>query len=182
MTWTDARVAKLAELWAQGVSASGIAETLGDVSRSAVLGKLHRLKLLRSRKAASRPRRYQGPVRSSDDPALRLQALAVRAPRAGAAPEPPRSPWREALFAAVRASRPTPWLSREAHHCAFPVGGEGVDLISCAAPCRPKSAYCAEHHAVMFRRAGPVAAPKEPASWEAADDGADLLRAHGRAA
>src|ERR1700740_1580912 len=61
MTWTDARIAQLTRLWTEGVSAAGIAESLGAVSRSALLGKLYRLQLLGSRKPASAPRRYDGP-------------------------------------------------------------------------------------------------------------------------
>lgn len=42
--WHEARVSKLRELWSEGLSASEIGEKLG-VSRCAVLGKAHRLKL-----------------------------------------------------------------------------------------------------------------------------------------
>lgn len=45
MSWTDERIAKLEELWRKGVSASEIADILGDVTRNAVIGKAHRLGL-----------------------------------------------------------------------------------------------------------------------------------------
>lgn len=45
MAWTDERVARLSKLWAEGLSASQIAADLGDVSRNAVIGKVHRLGL-----------------------------------------------------------------------------------------------------------------------------------------
>jgi len=45
MSWTDERVERLKELWAQGMSASEIADELGDISRNAVIGKAHRLGL-----------------------------------------------------------------------------------------------------------------------------------------
>ncbi len=45
MNWTDERVARLTKLWADGLSASQIAAQLGGVSRNAVIGKVHRLKL-----------------------------------------------------------------------------------------------------------------------------------------
>jgi len=45
-TWTEERVTRLRELWAQGKTASEIAMALGGaVSRNAVIGKVHRLKL-----------------------------------------------------------------------------------------------------------------------------------------
>ena len=45
MSWTDERVARLAKLWAEGLSASQIATDLGGVTRNAVIGKVHRLGL-----------------------------------------------------------------------------------------------------------------------------------------
>ncbi|MAU94985.1 MAG: GcrA cell cycle regulator [Fulvimarina sp.] len=45
MGWTDERVEMLRQLWSEGHSASQIAEKLGGVSRNAVIGKVHRLKL-----------------------------------------------------------------------------------------------------------------------------------------
>lgn len=43
-TWTDDRIASLRQMWAEGASAAAIAERLGGLSRSAVLGKIHRLR------------------------------------------------------------------------------------------------------------------------------------------
>src|SRR5579871_359482 len=67
--WNEARVALLTRRWAEGASASVIARELGGVSRSAVLGKVHRLKLrqpetkLRRARNGS-PRRRSGARRS----------------------------------------------------------------------------------------------------------------------
>lgn len=55
--WTDERVELLRKLWADGLSASQIAAQLGSVSRNAVIGKVHRLKLSgRGRTTAAAPR------------------------------------------------------------------------------------------------------------------------------
>lgn len=57
MSWTDERVEMLKNLWAEGLSASQIAAQLGGVSRNAVIGKVHRLKLSsRGRATSSQPR------------------------------------------------------------------------------------------------------------------------------
>ena len=45
MAWTDDRVDLLKKLWAEGLSASQIAGRLGEVTRNAVIGKVHRLGL-----------------------------------------------------------------------------------------------------------------------------------------
>lgn len=58
MNWTDERVETLKKLWAEGLSASQIAAQLGGVSRNAVIGKVHRLKLS-SRGRATSPRTRQ---------------------------------------------------------------------------------------------------------------------------
>ena len=66
MAWTDERIALLRQYWEQGLSASQIAETLGEgLSRNAVIGKAHRLGL------SSRP----SPLKTGEKPA------APRAPR-----------------------------------------------------------------------------------------------------
>lgn len=45
MAWTDERVDVLKTMWLGGSSASQIAAALGDVTRNAVIGKVHRLGL-----------------------------------------------------------------------------------------------------------------------------------------
>ncbi|MFZ2868729.1 GcrA family cell cycle regulator, partial [Zavarzinia sp.] len=45
MSWTDERIATLRDLWEQGLSASQIATKLGNITRNAVIGKVHRLGL-----------------------------------------------------------------------------------------------------------------------------------------
>lgn len=45
MSWTDERVTLLKELWGEGKTAAEIAKILGGVTRNAVIGKAHRLKL-----------------------------------------------------------------------------------------------------------------------------------------
>lgn len=59
MIWNDERVELLKKLWAEGLSASQIAGRLGDVTRNAVIGKVHRLglsgRVTTSRLRKSRP-------------------------------------------------------------------------------------------------------------------------------
>ncbi len=45
MEWTAERVELLKELWGEGLSARQIAESLGQITRNAVIGKAHRLGL-----------------------------------------------------------------------------------------------------------------------------------------
>ncbi|MCC7304711.1 MAG: gcrA cell cycle regulator family protein [Alphaproteobacteria bacterium] len=63
MSWTDERVSLLKKLWGEGKTAAEIASELGNVTRNAVIGKAHRLKLSNrvspiqqnNKKPASRP-------------------------------------------------------------------------------------------------------------------------------
>lgn len=71
MGWTEERVELLKKLWLEGLSASQIAGVLGEgVTRNAVIGKVHRLKLSgRAKPASSAPR-----VRTTPRPTTRRVA------------------------------------------------------------------------------------------------------------
>src|SRR3954449_9539494 len=53
LTWSDDRVEQLKKLWEGGLSASQIAAELGNVTRNAVIGKVHRLRPSRRAKSPS---------------------------------------------------------------------------------------------------------------------------------
>ena len=66
MGWTEERVELLKKLWMEGLSASQIAGILGEgVTRNAVIGKVHRLKLSGRAKPASSAPRVRSAPRSS---------------------------------------------------------------------------------------------------------------------
>ena len=79
MSWTEERIERLKSMWADGSTASQIAEDLGGVSRNAVIGKAHRLGL------ESRP----SPVKAGEE--KEKKAKAPPAPRV-AKPAPPPKP------------------------------------------------------------------------------------------
>lgn len=66
MSWTDERIELLRKLWTEGLSASQIASELGQVTRNAVIGKVHRLGLAGRAKVSTssvaRPVRKAVPV------------------------------------------------------------------------------------------------------------------------
>ena len=73
MNWNDERVEQLRKLWADGLSASQIASTLGGVSRNAVIGKVHRLKL------SSRGRATAAPARTKKTPKAAVGTVTMKA-------------------------------------------------------------------------------------------------------
>jgi GcrA cell cycle regulator len=99
MSWTDERVEKLQQMWAEGQSAAQIAKALGGVTRNAVIGKVHRLGLSnRAPGAAPRP--------AADEPAAAAapEAAAPAAP----APKPEPAPARPEPVVAAPEPEPEP--------------------------------------------------------------------------
>ena len=93
--WTGTRTERLKKLWADGHSASGIAALLGEVTRNAVIGKVHRLGLA-GRKTTSRqpvPRRTSPRRNGSGRVELRRRPHTLCAPPPRCRPPLPR-PWR----------------------------------------------------------------------------------------
>lgn len=65
--WTAERVNLLKELWMSGITAEAIGAELGGLSRSAVLGKIYRLRRAARPAAAPQPR-PKGPRRKQNEP------------------------------------------------------------------------------------------------------------------
>ena len=78
MNWTDERVDLLKKLWSEGLSASQIAAQLGGVSRNAVIGKVHRLKLSSRGRAAAAPARQKKTTVRGAAPAKAVTRAAVQ--------------------------------------------------------------------------------------------------------
>jgi len=91
MSWTDERVESLKKLWAEGLSASQIAAQLGGVSRNAVIGKVHRLKLSSRGRTNAAPARQKKPTPAvAPAPSAAAATAARNKPRpAAAAPSRP---------------------------------------------------------------------------------------------
>jgi GcrA cell cycle regulator len=82
MSWTEERIERLKTMWAEGATASEIAEKLGGVSRNAVIGKAHRLGL-EARPSPVKPGEEKAPPAAAK-PASGAKASAA----AKTAPEP----------------------------------------------------------------------------------------------
>ena len=108
MSWTEERIDRLKKMWAEGATASQIADELGGVSRNAVIGKAHRLGLEQrpspvkpgdEKKAAPAP--VPAPA-AKPAAAARSEAPAARPqPAAPAVPGAPRTPGTEIQFRSI---------------------------------------------------------------------------------
>lgn len=152
-TWTPARIDELRALWNQTprLSSLAIARRMA-MTKSAVLGKAHRLQLPARPspiiRDAEHPRRLAAKAskpRGDGTP----PALAPAAPPKPAAPVAVRSP--RAVVPLRRALPPVRGTLSPHKACQF-IPGEpaGAETVFCCAPVRPGSSYCAEHHAVCW--------------------------------
>ncbi len=157
MSWTEERVETLKKLWAEGHSASQIANRLGGVTRNAVIGKVHRLGLS-GRATPSRPvKRPPRLARPKPRPnATAAPAVAKAAPSSSA----PRRP-ADAEIAAAAALPPLTGDNGETagiltirdSMCKWPIGDPAdANFAFCGrkAECGP---YCKEHAKVAFQPA-----------------------------
>lgn len=140
MSWTDERIELLRKSWESGMTASQIAEVLGEgISRNAVIGKAHRLGL------QARP----SPVRGSEERVELASPVASEAPVAAAALLPARKPARPATPA--KAAK-TSLLDLSEKVCKWPIGHPGEnDFHFCGKASSPGFPYCPEHCAIAYQ-------------------------------
>lgn len=135
IAWSDDRVAILKSLWLDGLSAAQVAQRLGGVSRSAVIGKIHRLGL-GGRAASSKPTRTPrigaplAPRRARAKPHVQTPApTSVRAPRTALAPARPAAP------PPAGPGLVSDLVLLGAHACKWPIGD----------PHAPNFSFCGRH-------------------------------------
>ena len=147
MSWTDDRIDLLKTHWQAGMTASQIAEALGEgVSRNAVIGKAHRLGL------EPRP----SPVKVSEAVISVVSAVVAAAEGVVAglvAPPPaPRPVRRPARVATSSKPARTTLLDLSEKVCKWPIGHPGeVDFHFCGKPAQASFPYCSEHCAVAYQ-------------------------------
>ena len=124
MAWTEAQIADMKRLWTAGQSTSQIGTVLG-VSKNAVIGKAHRLKL------PARP----SPICHSSAP---------KKPKRAPLPKQVRKIQRRPAFKPTRRSNGAP-------SCLWPIGDPGeTDFHFCGGKTVPGRSYCSEHCARAY--------------------------------
>ena len=160
MSWTEERVERLSRLWLEGRSASQIAAELGEnVTRNAVIGKVHRLGLSgRDLAPVEAP-----PLRVKA--ALPAEAIALPLPPileevvadSDVAPtQQPIAIGRQALRAAsdvvIPLSDRVTILELGATMCRWPLGDPtSAEFRFCGCRAHSSLPYCAEHARVAFQ-------------------------------
>lgn len=154
VTWTDDRVEQLKKLWEAGLSASQIAAELGNVTRNAVIGKVHRLGLSGRAKspssAAPRPRKAR--------PAQHMVRISRPQSRGNAAlarifeTEPDPDPIAYDNVVPLSQRRTLVELTEET--CRWPIGDPGsADFFFCGGRSLSGLPYCSHHARVAYQPA-----------------------------
>src|SRR5690606_17187773 len=166
MGWTDERVELLKKLWMDGLSASQIAAELGEgVTRNAVIGKVHRLKLSarakptnttqRARPAArTAPRRVASPAATISHVAPKPRPQPMARPQVMGATALAVAPEMEAdLYVAPAAAelfipedKRLNLLQLNEHTCKWPIGDPLTkDFYFCGQHSLETGPYCEFH-------------------------------------
>lgn len=134
--WSDDLIARLEKLWAAGRSTSQIAAELGNVTRNAVIGKVHRLGLNRCK--AKRKLAAQEPNRRNNRAIKKIW----RGP-----PKIKREPYVVAEPVDI-VPRHLTVLKLGPNDCRYPYGDWPITF--CGHPSVPGKSYCAAHCRLVF--------------------------------
>jgi GcrA cell cycle regulator len=180
VTWSHERIALLRQHWAEGLTASTIAKELGPgVSRSAVLGKIHRLELKqpgfkrrygrKERAVLKRPRVPRPAARSRRGSSQLLAAFyALGLDQFFGAPDT-RTVHQHAGKAFGAACG---LLDLTAATCRWPVGEPGeADFAFCGAAPFARYPYCVGHCLIAYRPESCESAPPDAAKSTRRDHG-----------
>ncbi|WP_441256447.1 GcrA family cell cycle regulator [Bradyrhizobium sp. 482_C4_N1_1] len=168
--WTDDRIEMLKKLWTAGLSASQVAAELGHVTRNAVIGKVHRLKLeprgkTHNANVTPRPRRTGNSVaRIRHAKAVAEGTVIAPQKRRYVGPAIPHNPPITHQHAAVRMADEVaplliPFLDRLSNQCAYICTGDGEPVAVCGhitmvirgkrGP--ERSSFCPRHYGITHR-------------------------------
>jgi len=132
MSWTDERVALLRKLWGEGKTAAEIANALGDVTRNAVIGKAHRLKL--SNRIS--------PIQQNN-----------KKPAPAAKPAAPRASSRKVVIREEDIKvKGIPMADLQARMCRWPIGDpKEPDFKFCGYTAEAGVPYCGDHAKLAYQ-------------------------------
>jgi GcrA cell cycle regulator len=163
MSWNEQKIQMLRDMWGNGYSASEIAKRLGGMTRNAVIGKAHRLKL------SSRP----SPIRREDEGGLGIGSgvsvmPSIKSPRKRVMLRPLPSvplpattkglPNRETSFRSLEPAKRVEGIAVTKagdRHCRWPVGDpRSPDFRFCGCTAHEGLPYCVDHARVAYQNIG----------------------------
>lgn len=134
MSWTDDRITLLKRLWSEGKTAAEIAKALGGVTRNAVIGKAHRLKLSNRVSPIQQNNKKSAPVSAKIQP----QSVERKIQKAPAQDNRKR----------------IPLVDLKANQCRWPIGDPREENFGfCGHTQIAGLPYCAEHAKLAYQAA-----------------------------
>ena len=132
MSWTDERVKLLKKLWGEGKTAAEIAKALGGVTRNAVIGKAHRLKLSNRVSPIQQNERKEERIPEIKKP-IKVKTVAV--------PKPANMSFKGLKM-----------IELKERMCRWPSGDpKDEDFSFCGCTSVPGLPYCEEHAKVAYQ-------------------------------
>jgi GcrA cell cycle regulator len=154
ISWTDDRVEQLKKLWESGLSASQIAAELGNITRNAVIGKVHRLGLSGRAKSPSSAAPRQRKVRPAQNmmrisrPMSRGNTALAHVFEVEAEPDP------IAFDNVVPMSQRRTLLELTEDTCHWPIGDpSSSEFFFCGGKAVASLPYCAHHSRIAYQPA-----------------------------
>ena len=162
MSWTEQKIQMLKDMWGHGYSASEIAKHLGGLTRNAVIGKAHRLKL------SSRP----SPIKREDEggaglpnaasnamPVMKTSRKRVMLRPLPVVPIPSivKTPNKDSFRSLEGIKRTEGIAVTKAgdRHCRWPVGDpRSPDFRFCGCNAHEGMPYCIDHARVAYQNVG----------------------------
>jgi GcrA cell cycle regulator len=163
MSWTEQKIQALKDMWGHGYSASEIAKHLGGLTRNAVIGKAHRLKL------SSRP----SPIKREDEDRIGISSAVENVSLMKSSrkrvmlrplpvlPVPPaivaKTPVKD-VFRGLEGIKRTEGIAvtkAGERHCRWPVGDpRSPDFRFCGCTAHEGMPYCIDHARVAYQSIG----------------------------
>jgi GcrA cell cycle regulator len=159
LTWSDDRVEQLKKLWEAGLSASQIAAELGNVTRNAVIGKVHRLGLSgRAKSPSSSSSSSAAPRQRKARPAQHMMRVARPVSRGNTALahafEVELEPDPVAYDNVVPMSQRLSLLELSEATCHWPIGDPASsEFFFCGGRALTGLPYCAHHSRIAYQPA-----------------------------
>ena len=161
MTWTDQKIQMLKDMWGQH-SASEIAEQIGGLTRNAVIGKAHRLKLSiqksvdSSGSTTSRATGGVSGIKSSRKRVMLRPLPTVPSPVSTLPPARPLATVKDVFrsLEGIGGARSEGIAVTKAgeRHCRWPVGDpRSPDFRFCGCTAHDGLPYCADHARVAYQ-------------------------------
>lgn len=160
MSWTDDRVNLLKKLWGEGKTAAEIAKALGGVTRNAVIGKAHRLKLSGRVSPIQQNKNNNEQIVSGEKKSAAASTSKIEPEKKPEKSAPPRKTVKVAnqntdVMRSITASGQKISLADlEGRMCRWPIGDpKEADFGFCGGASMSGLPYCTEHAKLAYQAA-----------------------------